>query len=498
MDRARLTGIVLLCLALFPSAETAIATEHFVSPTGRSNGAGTLTSPWNLETALSHPKKVKPGDTIWLRGGRYPGSFTSKLSGQPDAPITVRQYPNERAIIDLKPPEKGKRPLFIVQGQHTRFWGFEITSSERQRISAFPGSHPSDITSGGINCRGDHISFINMIVHNTATGFGHWADAEGGEIYGCLIFHNGWRGPDRGHGHGIYAQNRSGSKFLGENIIFDQFGYGIHIYGSEDSFLNGFHLEGNVAFNNGSLMGGKSRAPNIHVGGGVGASRILLKHNYTFHSGLTQTSVRLGSKVLSDDIICSDNLFIGATRIENWRRVVLLGNTFVAGGLAVALPDTLDRRGYAWNDNTYFCPPEGRTLLLEQPSDVASQGWEAWQKNAGFDSRSRYLASNPKGVQTFVRTNRYEPGRAHIIVYNWNRLPQVSVHLADLLAPGQSFKVVSAQDFFGPPVLEQTFQSGPITLPMRPSNIPRPVGLENFTPPQTAPAFEVFILLPSS
>src|SRR5213078_3276221 len=57
--------------------------------------------PWNLATALSGGNgKVQPGDTVWLRGGTYAGQFRSTLTGTAAAPIVVRQYPGERAIID--------------------------------------------------------------------------------------------------------------------------------------------------------------------------------------------------------------------------------------------------------------------------------------------------------------------------------------------------------------------------------------------------------------
>ena len=41
-------------------------TSWYVSPTGTSQGDGSLGNPWDLQTALSHPAPVKPGDTVWL------------------------------------------------------------------------------------------------------------------------------------------------------------------------------------------------------------------------------------------------------------------------------------------------------------------------------------------------------------------------------------------------------------------------------------------------
>ncbi|NLG99406.1 MAG: hypothetical protein GX491_18790, partial [Chloroflexi bacterium] len=43
----------------------------FVAPDGKSGNKGTESSPWDLKTAFSQPSAVKPGATIYLRGGKY-------------------------------------------------------------------------------------------------------------------------------------------------------------------------------------------------------------------------------------------------------------------------------------------------------------------------------------------------------------------------------------------------------------------------------------------
>src|SRR5688572_27323058 len=74
--------------------------SFFVAPHGLPDNDGTLQRALDLTTALSEHSPAKPGDTIWLRGGIYPGSFTSELKGSPNLPIVVRQYPGERATLD--------------------------------------------------------------------------------------------------------------------------------------------------------------------------------------------------------------------------------------------------------------------------------------------------------------------------------------------------------------------------------------------------------------
>ncbi len=72
----------------------------YVAPNGSPSGNGSITNPWNLQTALNQRLRVVPGATIYLRGGTYTGKFSSNLTGLLALPITVRSYPGEWAKID--------------------------------------------------------------------------------------------------------------------------------------------------------------------------------------------------------------------------------------------------------------------------------------------------------------------------------------------------------------------------------------------------------------
>ena len=106
---------------------------------------------------------------------------------------------------------------------------------------------------------------INLIVHDTTQGVLTGEGAADARIYGTLFYYNGYGAPDRGHGHGIYAQNLGSTpKQIYDNIIFQQFGWGIHAYG-EGGHLDNLDFQGNISFNNGGLSGGWHA--NILVGG---------------------------------------------------------------------------------------------------------------------------------------------------------------------------------------------------------------------------------------
>jgi len=237
---------ILSCAVISPLARASV---YFIAPWGTPLGDGTSDRPLELATMLSSRSSVNPGDTLILLGGTYHGEFVSTLAGAENNPIIIRQAPGARATID---------GTLTVQGEWATYWGLEVTNSSRDRSKPRPT---------GVNVVGPHTKFINMIVHGGGNGFGFWTPAVDSEIYGCIIFDNGWQGPDpdRGHGHGIYTQNETGTKRIVDSIIFNGFGFGIHAY-TEGGSLKGFHREGNTVFNSGSATRRNHRYDNILVG----------------------------------------------------------------------------------------------------------------------------------------------------------------------------------------------------------------------------------------
>ena len=63
-------GVLVGCHTVLWSADL------HVSPVGSPTGSGGVADPIDLATALSGAG-VAPGDTVWLHGGDYLGSFTS-------------------------------------------------------------------------------------------------------------------------------------------------------------------------------------------------------------------------------------------------------------------------------------------------------------------------------------------------------------------------------------------------------------------------------------
>ena len=400
--------------------------------------------PLDLATALSKDSPAQPGDTIWVHGGTYLGSFVSHLKGVPGAPIVVRARRGERATIDNGPTG---RDALEALGAWTWFWGLEITSSATQRYTTESGSWPSDLHRGsGVTARGAYLKFINMVIHDAATGLGVWEEAIGTEVYGNLVYFNGWYAPDRGHGHGIYTQNAGPViRHIRDNILFEQFSHGIHAFGSAAARLNQITLDGNVSFNNGRLSGDFSR--DILLGGGRQAIDPLVTHNFTY--GGAQTNIGYSAGCANAKVL--DNYFVGASMLVNCDAIVARNTIIVSDGL-----NELRAR---FPDNDYH----------------DQQG---------------------KGVGIQVRRNAYEPHRAHVVVYNWRKSEYVEVDISSVCTyPHDRYEVFDAQNFYAAPVVSGNCGSGLAKLPMMGLHVATPVGEVPTQPRHTAPEFAVFVVI---
>lgn len=79
-------------------ALTSGAARFVDAPHGDDGASGTQEAPWRT---LAHAvRQLKPGDTLYLRGGVYHETVALTRSGTPRAPITIASYPGELAVLD--------------------------------------------------------------------------------------------------------------------------------------------------------------------------------------------------------------------------------------------------------------------------------------------------------------------------------------------------------------------------------------------------------------
>ena len=464
---------------------------YYVATNGSGSGSGSITSPWTLATALAGGNgKVKPGDTIWVRGGTYAGSFGSFVHGTSSAPVVVRAYPGERAIVDGRGTVPS-RSIFYVDGEYSVFWGLEIMSSDPTRTVSFSGNTGRSNT---IANYASHTKYINLVVHDGGVGFYNDPTAHDVEIAGCIFYNNGWQGSDRGHGHGLYLKSNSGPVLARDNVAFNQFGYGVHAYSSSGGGqLRNIRIEGNVAFNNGTLAKIPASA-NILLGGEEYATGGVVSDNFTYFSPtVTSMNVQIGYGSLKNgDVTARNNLIIGGSpvlKVGYWSSPSFSDNT-VALTKKQLVYLTNPTSQFSWSSTRYYNDP----LQANWTYNGTSYSFSKWKSLSGLGGSDQIVGSKPTALRLYVRPNPNERGRGHVIVYNPSDQSSVTVDLSTVLSTGDTYEIRNVQRLFSSPVVSGTYSGGSVVIPVSSATPPAPVGMSTSPAPSTGRVFNVFVV----
>ena len=512
-------------IAALPTNQNAAGNIFFAAPNGSNSGSGSMDDPWSLRTALNQPSAVKPGDTIYLRGGRYTiaagdPKFSSYLTGTAENPIKVMSYPGEWAILDgtrVGVPLK-QLEMFYIKGAYTWFMNFEITNSELEtRKIAINGSNPPERRGDAVLDNGSSIKLINLVIHDAGEGIFSSPDINGSEYYGNVVYNNGWDTPAGTNGHGNYVQNISGTKSLENNFFFNNFAFNSQMYGGSG---HGFTWTGNVFFNGDMAWWG----PNI--------SNLTVKDNFTYNH-----LFRMGNSVTSTntDADIEGNYFMSGVFLDQFSQHVTFKNNTVWYDSTLDSLVTLHTKDlwtpakFTIDYNTYY---KGGIMAVLGQFRVFNQGGKtrvpivqrltdffafnktsgsqqasynnlkkSWQDDLGFDIHSTWIDSAPTGVKVFIRPNKYDPHRGNIIIYNWNQADTVSVDVSSILSPGDKYALHSVQDYFGD-VTNGTYSGGQLTINMTNRTVAKPIGYDQSVPwyhdpikPTTFPTFGTFVII---
>lgn len=212
-----------------------------------------------------------PGMVFELATGTYSGEFLCKTRGTADKPIIFRPAAGAKVVID------GGLTVDVTS-QFTRFEGIEFKyGGWTSRWSAQSNPSPSDIPlTKALTVNGYGTQIINCYIHDLAIVASNGA---GVRWRGNIICRIGWDEVQRGHGHGIYAQNNGDECVFSGNIIFDCYGWGFHAY-TQGGFINYLTCINNVCFNAGSPRRGRNN--NILIGGYSTALYPVLIDNDTY------------------------------------------------------------------------------------------------------------------------------------------------------------------------------------------------------------------------
>jgi len=394
MELRRLAPLLILLL----SSALSPAQQWYAGPEGRPANPGTSEEPWDIASALDGRQKVSAGDTLYLLGGTYrqrpEALFEVRLAGTAEKPVYVRPAPGARVRIDGG---------LSVQSPSEYVWirDLEIFVSEpvpEKPIS--PGSHPEDLKRpwGGVHMYGGkNCKYISLVIHNCNQGISCWKGEIDPEIYGCIIYDNGWLGTDRGHGHCIYTQNDEGVKTISNCIMTCRYDgtYTMHAYGSSQAYVNNFLVEKNIFYDKGPFL----------IGGGRPSNNIKVFGNFLYN-----VPMRIGYDAPeNENCELRDNLIVN-TDLE-----------------IVRYKDVID---------------EGNVII----------------KKGG---------QRPKGVKAVLLPNRFDPNRAHLIIFNWDNAENVELATNGFLKSGERFQLFDPKNLFGKPAFEGKCEADMIRVPVK-------------------------------
>lgn len=536
---SRIIFILLVCFC-----STLRAASFFVATNGLSSNSGRhIGAPWDLQTALTNTVAVQPGDTIWLRDGTYGvGSnvYTCSLVGSSGNPITVRSWSNERAIINggIAAPQSSS---------WVTFRGFEITCTN-PRISIY-SMRPAGLEMDGVGHKA-----VDMLVYDAGhPGIGSFQnEGAGREIYGCILSGNGiYQYSDNGdidpvytpsntylRGSALYLQCKTNGFLVTDNVSQRNFTSGMKAY-SEGGFVNGFVFDGNITFRN-NVAGIETDCLYNSM------TNLVVANNYGYRtSGMTMGYFNDSSGALAHQtgLIYTNNyeVDVGGYReailwLKRWHDMVVRGNTLIAtannpewstgdatsgtngaAGKFIELYPSTNIVSYVINSNSYYGGVEKSAdyfdssmpdFLKYQPFRYNQYTNEfsfgRWTNTYGFDLNSTYSTNLPTVNVVVIRTNKYEPGRAHIAIYNWASNTTATVNLAGVgLQENQRFEIRDVQDYFGTPEIAPTWfktASPTVSLSLTRTNVTTPVGtithMAEDPLKHTAYLFNCFVVLP--
>jgi hypothetical protein len=490
--------------------------------------------------AFSDPTSVFIGSEILTLGRRQPDGRTWTNSVR----ATSGTIPSAHSVGDLV---FDNSKTLTVSGQYTYYRDFEVMNSNPTRDYNLDwGQLAPGVRGTGIFVVGSTgIKFINLVIHDNQEGIYASVTALDMEVYGCIIYNNGFVDWQRGHGQGLYMQNQVGQKKIRNVISFNNFTDGMKAY-SESGFAQNFLFEHVISFNNGSsatlpgnhgnngspLPPGK-RYPNIFAGTGNSGNPIndIRIHDcYLFNPN--DTSPENGSLALGYQGLAATGLEIINSRIMGGDHAIALTH-FLSGtvtGNRVYAQQSGPWTGTAsaglanvsfevnplinWNNNIYFDQTPLHLGTTSYPftyaiagiAQISCDGGAAlrftytgctpnggWKEIAGADSSSTYAYAAPTGTDVLVVPNEYEAGRANIAIYNWALAPSVAVDLSNVLQIGDQYSVYAAENYLGPPVLVGTYSGGSISIPMTGTTVHAPIGL-GWAPTTVRPQFGAFVV----
>lgn len=374
--------------------------RYYVSKTGSDRNPGTFERPFR--TIQQGCNILKPGDSLYIRGGEYKEKIIIIRSGTDKGSIKIQPYGKERVILNGK-GMKDKSSLIYVNNKSY------ICINSLELCNSMEGDTPAGIMIEGY---GQGIQILNNKIYNVksednAHGIAVYGTngiksikditIEGNEIYDCIL----------GSSEAVVVNGNVERFKITDNVIHDNDNIGIDCIGFEntapknDQARNGV-VAGNKVYNISSAdnpaYDGDACAGGIYIDGGrdilieknivyncdIGievaceqrnraAKNMIVRNNLIYSSGLYGFSIGGASKTNGDAAECqflnntlyNNNVGINIQKAKNnkiFNNIIYETKTLIQGNI----------RANQLEYNVWYSP-KGNPLKLKTFSDPKFQ-----------------------------------------------------------------------------------------------------------------------------
>jgi len=338
---------------------------------------------------------------------------------------------------------------------------------------------------------GTNINFVNCLIHDVNDCMGVGVSS----VRGCIFWYVGWDSFE----HVFYPAPQSA---VG-NIV-----------GWPENVVVNFNKADFICSSNIIFAGGGQTVNGSGNDIAVGSHNVTLTYNYHYTRIAQSQAVGVtGGSSVPTTLIMNSNVVMSALPVkytgstDTYSTATVLGNTFYASSAGYNNPvNSWSVSTGAWTldyNNYYSTAPPPATFYYNGTYDVPLA---AWRSDTGFDAHSTVSAATlpPNGV--YVIPNQDQAKRCHIAIYNFSLQPSVSANLSGVLNAGDTYQLLSAQNYLAGPIQTGTYNGTSISIPMANltvapilsgSNV-SPLGDIFVTPAPTSPEFGAFIVIGSA
>jgi len=484
---------------------------HHETP-GTETGTGSISNPWDLQTALSQSSEiVNSGDIIWLHKGIYNGRYVSTLESLEEGKyITVSAYKNDKVVLNGNVTSSYQNVLH-VKGKQVIYKNFEITYLGE--YSRNVKDDDFELITGLEHTSGEDCKFINLrIYNNPGIGIGSWKHTGGTVIDGCIIYNNGFINKNGdGGGEGIYTQNSSDKIRVIQNcIIFNNYYKNIEVWSAnkkaDREYVKNYNINNNVIFNSGNpaqlfkdnliIASGDNNGINI-------AKNIKVESNIFYHNTDVKNAevngdaacltIGFNKNAPVEHVSVKDNIIIGrnnALRLLYAKSLTFERNRIYTGYVVLQSDELEYISNWKFSNNHYYTKKSSSFRIVGDKD----YNLERWQSQFGIDDGSTWKKVKQFDMTSLVNIKTYEhkPNTYKVVVFKEDESDAIIDFSEFNINTGVAYKIYDVENLnviAKSGHLSEDFQ---ITVPMQLSGFEKP--LHNTLAQKSLSNFGVFII----